>query len=309
MTMQAQQSEAGISMKSVWDSAFGLLLVTGGLLGLTLPFGKIATGSGVPAMLWAFVISFGAGGVLFLVLLSRRHRFVLNARKLRYFAIAAAISYAIPNMLMFSAISHLGAGYTGIMFTLSPVITLVLSILLGVRRPNLLGIAGIAVGFVGALMVALTRGEAGQPAELFWVVVGLLIPVSLAAGNIYRTYDWPEGTGPIELAVGSHLAAAAMLLVGLLLLEGGSAFGALSGLPLLLFAQVASASAMFAFFFRLQAVGGPVYLSQIGYVAAAIGLIAGTFFLGERYQLLTWAGAAIVTAGVVMTTKAQSQKA
>ncbi|GLS30653.1 EamA-like transporter family protein [Mesorhizobium albiziae] len=296
-------------MKSVWDSAFGLLLVTGGLLGLTLPFGKIATGEGVPAMLWAFVISFGAGGVLLLVLLARRHRFVLTAHKLRYFAIAAAISYAVPNMLMFSAISHLGAGYTGIMFTLSPVITLVLSILLGVRRPNLLGIAGIAVGFVGALMVALTRGEAGQPAELFWVFVGLLIPVSLAAGNIYRTYDWPEGTGPTELAVGSHLAAAAMLLAGLFSTGSAGSFSLLSGLPLLMLAQVASASAMFAFFFRLQAVGGPVYLSQIGYVAAAIGLIAGTFFLGERYALLTWAGAAIVTAGVVMTTRAQSQAA
>ena len=90
---------------------------------------------------------------------------------------------------MFSAIPHLGAGYTGIMFTLSPVITLVLSILLGVRRPNLLGVAGIVIGFAGALIVALTRGEAGQPAALFWVVVGLLIPVSLAAGNIYRTFD------------------------------------------------------------------------------------------------------------------------
>ena len=296
-------------MRSVWGSAFSLLLVTGGLLGLTLPFGKIATGSGVSAMLWAFVISFGAGGVLFLVLLARRHRFALTAHKLRYFAIAAAISYAIPNMLMFSAIAHLGAGYTGIMFTLSPVITLVLSILLGVRRPNLLGIAGIVVGFVGALMVALTRGEAGQPADLFWVFVGLLIPVSLAAGNIYRTYDWPQGTGPTELAVGSHLAAAAMLLVGLFSTEGAGSFSLLSGLPLLVLAQVASASAMFAFFFRLQAVGGPVYLSQIGYVAAAIGLIAGTFFLGERYALLTWAGAAIVTAGVVMTTRAQSQTA
>jgi drug/metabolite transporter (DMT)-like permease len=295
-------------MKSVWDSAFGLLLVTGSLLGLTLPFGKIATGSGVPAMLWAFVISFGAGGVLFCVLLAQRHRFALNAHKLRYFAIAAAISYAIPNLLMFSAIPHLGAGYTGIMFTLSPVVTLVLSILLGVRRPNILGIAGIVVGFVGAVMVALTRGEAGQPADLFWVVIGLLIPVSLAVGNIYRTYDWPEGTGPIELAVGSHLAAAAMLLAGLILLGGGSSLGSLSGMPLLVLAQVTSASAMFAFFFRLQAVGGPVYLSQIGYVAAAIGLVAGTLFLGERYQLLTWTGAAIVTIGVVMTTKAQSRK-
>jgi drug/metabolite transporter (DMT)-like permease len=49
---------------------------------------------------------------------------------------------------MFSAIPHLGAGYTSIMFTLSPVITLVLSFLVGVERPNRLGIVGIAVGFI-----------------------------------------------------------------------------------------------------------------------------------------------------------------
>nr|MBA3446518.1 DMT family transporter [Pseudaminobacter sp.] len=229
-----------------------------------------------------------------------------NAHKLRYFVLAAAISYAIPNLLMFSAIPHLGAGYTGIMFTLSPVITLVLSLLLGVRRPNLLGVGGIAVGFVGAVMVALTRGEAGQPADLFWVATGLLIPVSLAVGNIYRTYDWPADAGPVELAVGSHLAAAAMLVGVLVIFGGGASFGDLADMPLLVLAQVASASAMFAFFFRLQAVGGPVYLSQIGYVGAAVGLIAGTMFLGERYEMLTWIGAAIITAGVFMTTLAQN---
>lgn len=294
-------------MKHLWDSALGLLLVTGGLLGLTLPFGKIATAGGVSAMTWAFVISCGAGCVLLVALLAFRRRIVLTAHRLRYFAITAAVSYALPNLLMFSAIPHLGAGYTGIMFTLSPVITLVLSLLLRVRRPNLLGVAGIAVGFVGAVMVAVTRGEAGQPADLFWVAIGLLIPLSLAAGNIYRTFDWPDRTGPIELAVGSHLAAAIMLFGGLLLHGGAGSLAPLFDMPLLVLAQIASASAMFAFFFRLQAVGGPVYLSQIGYVAAAIGLIAGTFFLGERYQLLTWAGAAIITAGVLMTTRAQAR--
>jgi drug/metabolite transporter (DMT)-like permease len=260
-------------------------------------------------MVWAFVISLGAGGVLLFALLLRGQRIRLTAHKLRYFFITAAVSYAVPNLMMFSAIPHLGAGYTGIMFTLSPVITLVFSIVLRVRRPNMLGIAGIAVGFVGAVMVAVTRGEAGQPADLLWVVMGLLIPVSLAAGNIYRTVDWPEGTGPIELAVGSHLASAAMLFVGILALFGAGTFALLGGVPLVVVAQAASASAMFAFFFRLQSVGGPVYLSQIGYVAAAVGLFAGTVFLGEHYQLLTWAGAVIITAGVFITTKAQSQKA
>lgn len=296
-------------MDRLWGSAFGLLVVTGALLGLSLPLGKLATEGGVPAMLWAFVISAGAGSVLLCALLLGRRRPRLDAHKLRYFFVAAAISYAIPNLLMFSAIPHLGAGYTGIMFTLSPVITLVLSILLGVRRPNLLGIAGIVIGFVGALIVATTRGEAGQPADIFWVIIGLLIPVSLAAGNIYRTFDWPGGAGPIELAAGSHLAAAAMLFVGLFATGNAGAFALLPGIPLLVAAQVAAASTMFAFFFRLQAVGGPVYLSQIGYVAAAVGLISGMLFLGERYELLTWIGAAILTVGIVMTTKAQMTKA
>jgi drug/metabolite transporter (DMT)-like permease len=201
---------------------------------------------------------------------------------------------------------HLGAGYTGIMFTLSPVITLMLSILLGVRRPNALGMAGIAVGFAGALLVALTRGEAGQPADLFWVGAGLLIPVALALGNIYRTYAWPDGAGPIELAAGSHLAAACILLAIIVASGEAGSIGGLAGLPALSAAQIASASAMFVFFFRLQAVGGPVYLSQIGYVAAAVGLLSGVFFLGESYQALTWIGAAIIVAGVVMTTRAQS---
>ncbi|KAJ0337477.1 hypothetical protein COL154_014304, partial [Colletotrichum chrysophilum] len=145
------------------------------------------------------------------------------------------------------------------------------------------------------------------PASLFWVLVALLIPVSLAAGNIYRTVDWPEGTGPIELAVGSHLAAAAMLLAGIIAFYGPIGFVVLAAVPLAVAGQAASASAMFAFFFRLQAVGGPVYLSQIGYVAAAVGLFSGTLFLGEHYQLLTWAGAVIIVAGVAITTKAQRQ--
>ncbi|MGE0284386.1 MAG: DMT family transporter [Rhizobiaceae bacterium] len=292
-------------MKSIWDSAIGLLLITGGLLGLTLPFGKLAGAVGISPPLWAFVISLGAGGVLLIFMLATGQRMRLDSGRLRYFTIAAAISYAIPNLLMFSAIPHLGAGYTGIMFTLSPVITLMLSVLFGVRKPTPLGMAGIAVGFVGALIVAWTRGEAGRPADLFWVVMGLLIPLSLAAGNIYRTIDWPKDAGTTELAVGSHLAAALLLAIIIFVRGDLATVGLLAASPLLVAAQVAAAALMFFFFFRLQVVGGPVYLSQIGYVAAAVGLISGVLFLGESYGLVTWLGAAVITIGIIMTTKAQ----
>jgi drug/metabolite transporter (DMT)-like permease len=194
------------------------------------------------------------------------------------------------------------------MYTMSPVITLMLSLFLGVRRPSGLGVAGIGVGFIGALIVTLTRGEAGRPADILWVVIGLMIPVSLAFGNIYRTYDWPEEAGPIELAAGSHMAAAVLLLLGVAATGNAGSLALLPGIPLLVLAQVVSATTMFAFFFRLQAVGGPVYLSQVGYVAAAVALFSGVFFLGERYQFLTWIGAAITVVGVVMTTRAQMQQ-
>jgi len=292
-------------MNSLRDSAIGLLLVTGGLLGLTLPFGKLAGAAGVAPALWALVISLGAGGVLLLYVLATGQRVGLDTGRLRYFTIAAAISYAIPNLLMFSAIPHLGAGYTGIMFTLSPVVTLMLSILFRVRKPTRLGMVGIAVGFVGALIVAWTRGEAGRPAELFWVAIGLLIPVSLAAGNIYRTVDWPRNAGTTELAVGSHLSAAAMLAIIILFRGDFATLGNLAGVPGLALAQVCASALMFVFFFRLQSVGGPVYLSQIGYVGAAVGLISGVLFLGETYGWITWLGAAVITAGIAMTTKAQ----
>ncbi|MBN9067807.1 MAG: DMT family transporter [Rhizobiaceae bacterium] len=293
---------------SIWNSAVWLLLITGTLLGLSLPFGKLSNAAGVAPVIWAFVISFGAGGVLLAALLLGGKARRPDAARLRYFAITAAISYAFPNLLIMSAIPHLGAGFTGIMFTLSPVITLALSVLLGMRRPGTLGMAGIVVGFAGALIVSLTRGEAGRPAEPIWVIIGLAIPFSLACGNIYRTLDWPKNAGPIELAAGSHLASAAMLVVISLAMNGNVPLGELTAVPLLTLAQAAAAATMFAFFFRLQAVGGPVYLSQIGYVAAALGLVAGTVFLDERYQLATWAGAAIIMAGVAMTTKAQARQ-
>jgi len=129
--------------------------------------------------------------------------------------------------------------------------------------------------------------------------------VFLACGNVYRTLDWPKNSDPTELAAGSHLASAIMLFAGILLFTGGFPVETFALAPWAATAQAIASAGMFALFFRLQAVGGPVYLSQIGYVAAALGLISGTLFLGEHYPPLTWIGAVVIAIGVAMTTRAQ----
>ena len=293
---------------SFLNSAPILLVLTGAFLGLTLPFGKLAFAAGIAPSVWAFVISTGAGTVLLIAFLVMGKRPRMDAHMVRYYLIAAFISYAVPNVMTLSAIPHLGSGYTGIMYTLSPVFTLMLSILFKLRRPNLLGLLGILVGFIGAVIVGFTRGQVGQPAEPLWVVIGLLIPVLLAMGNVYRTIDWPKGADPTELAAGSHITTALMLVPAIFIMTGTFPVAPLGDVPWLVFVQVLASACMFALYFRLQAVGGPVYLSQIGYVGAAVALLAGTLFLGEGYQLMTWIGAGIITVGVLMTTKAQQME-
>ena len=278
-----------------------LLLAVGTLLGLNFPLGKLAQAAQVPAVLWAALISLGASSLLGAWLLLRRRPVVCDAQHLRYFVITALVSYALPNLLVLAAMAHLGSGPTAMMFTLSPLFTALLSRLAGLRAPARLEYWGIAIGSGGALLVALARGEAGRPAAWLWVGVGLLIPLLLALGNVYRSLDWPPRADATWLAVGSH-GVAALLLLALCALTGAwRGLPALAGVPWLAAAQVAAAVLMFPLFFRLQALGGPVLLSQIGTVGAGVGVAVGAGLLGERYPPLVWGGVALIALGIGLT--------
>lgn len=288
-------------MTPLFQSPALLLLAVGTLLGLNFPLGKLAQAAQVPAVLWAALISLGASSLLGAWLLLRRRPVVCDAQHARYFVITALVSYALPNLLVLAAMAHLGSGPTAMMFTLSPLFTALLSRLAGLRAPARLEYWGIAIGFGGALLVALARGEAGRPAAWLWVGVGLLIPLLLALGNVYRSLDWPPRADGTWLAVGSH-GVAALLLLALCALTGAwRGLPALAGVPWLAAAQVAAAVLMFPLFFRLQALGGPVLLSQIGTVGAGVGVAVGAGLLGERYPPLVWGGVALIALGIGLT--------
>jgi drug/metabolite transporter (DMT)-like permease len=282
-----------------------LLLTVGALLGVNFPLGKLAAAAGVPPLIWSALISGGGAVALGAALLLRRRPTPLTGRHWRYFTVVAFVSYALPNALVFTAIPHLGSAYAAILFTLSPMFTVVFSFLAGLRAPQRLELAGIAIGFVGTLLVAAARGETGRTVEWFWVGIGVLVPFSLAIGHIYRTLDLPKGTPALVLAVGST-AVATLMLLGLAGATGGlGGIATLAEIPGLTVAQALASAAMFGLFFQLQVVGGPVTLSQIGTVAAAVGVAAGTAGLGERYPAIVWIGIAIIAAGVSLTVRAR----
>ena len=280
-----------------------LLLYTGGLFGLNFPLGKLAAAAGVPPLIWALVVSLGAAGLLLPGLILQRRLRLPRGQMLRYTVISGLLSFALVNTMVFFLIPRVGAGYAGLMFALSPVATLALTALAGLKVPGRLGLYGIGLGMIGAALVALSRGSLQGAA--IWAMLAFGIPVALALGNVYRTLDWPEGAHPAALAFWSHLWAILAYVALQLGLIGELPLASLREVPLATMAQAIAAGLMFPAYFRLQKAGGPVLLSQIGYVAAAVGLGSGTLLLGEVYGPATWAGAAIIALGIALTVRAQ----
>lgn len=285
-----------------------LLIVTGSLLGLTFPLGKLASLAGISPVVWAFLFSFGAAFGLLLYRLIGKKPLLITVRHLPFYCIAALVSLVLPNILTYRVIPELGSGFTGLMFTLSPLFTLALSSVWQVRMPSRLGLCGIAIGFIGAVIVALTRGELGNPASAGWLIAGIGIPASLAMGNVYRTMAWPDGAEPMELAIGMNLAAATMLLLLIIMLPTASLPGGLESIKLTVVVTVLVTSVMIAMHSRLQFVGGPTYLSQIGYVAAGVALLIGMLVFGETYSWITWLGALIIMVGAMLSMQAQKRQ-
>jgi len=285
-----------------------LLLGTGAALGLNFPIGKIAMAAGVTPALWAAVISAGAGlAMLFIVAVTERHD-LSRTSTLSFAIISGFLSYVVPNFLTYSVIPKIGSGLAAIMFALSPVVTALLSVLLRVRPPNLLGIFGITLGLAGAGIIIFSR-QSDFSGSTPWILLALLIPVFLGAGNVYRTMAWPFGASPRKLAAHTNLAAVPFLALAVYAQTGAFDLAPLAAIPGLVVLQLAVSTVMFLMFFRLQQVGGPTYLSQIGYVAAAVGVVIGVFYFGEIYPPDVWVGAGVIAGGIAFSTLGQGKKA
>jgi drug/metabolite transporter (DMT)-like permease len=282
-----------------------LLIGTGAMLGLNFPIGKLALDLGVNPALWAAVMSLGAGLAMLAITAVLERSSERPKDVLKFSLISGILSYVIPNFLTFAAIPKIGSGLAAIMFALSPVVTALLSFVLKVRPPNKFGLIGIAFGLIGAVVIILGRNAGIETVGSPWLFAAMLIPVFLGVGNVYRTSAWPKGASPRYLASVTNLAAVPFLLILAVLLSDTLDLQPLLKVPGLIAIQLAISTAMFLMFFRLQQIGGPTYLSQIGYVAAAVGLVIGVFYFGETYPASVWAGAGVVASGIGFSTLGQ----
>jgi len=279
-----------------------LLLGTGGLIGAIFPVTKIAQQAGVSSLPWAFSMMLGAGLILAAIAQSKGAPLPLSAGHLRYYAVSGLLSMALPNVVLFIVLPPLGAGLASVVYTLPPILTLLMAMSVRIERPDVWRAAGIGLGLVGALTIVGPRGSLPSPDMAGWMALAFVIPASVAAGNVYRTVAWPPGAKPMALATGTMFGGAAWVALVIVVTGGLGDLGTLALVPGLAALQIALTALTYVLYFRLQVVAGPVYLSQIGYVATAVGLATGTLMFGERYSPWVWGGAGVIVAGVLLVT-------
>lgn len=285
-----------------WVIAVACLLVGGALTGISTNLAKYAGMIDLSPLAFLFWSILGAGLILLVVALIRRDLPPLNARSFEYYLVAALVSVAGSNLIFFSAIPQVGAGFVALIIALPPLLTYLGALLLRMERLQWMRAAGVFAALAGAGVLAV-RKFASPDASVFWIVLALMGPILLAIGNLYRTLRWPDDATPSGLAPGMLLAAA--LLLGLMSvlpnfsitvsLADTAAMG-LIGIQMLIFA------AQFLLLFLLQKTGGPVMLSLLGAVGAVVGVPIAIFLQGETPPEGLLIGASLIAAGVLLVT-------
>lgn len=302
MSQSAPQSMAKDKNKKAWLIPVLCLIAGGGLIGISTNLAKFAGEVGLTPLAFLFWSITGAAFILFSYALLRRELPPLSKSTLSYYLVAALVSVAGSNLIFFSAIPHVGASFVALIISLPPLLTYLAAIILRIERFNKLRALGVVAALVGAGVLA-ARKFAAPDASVFWIGLALCGPVLLAIGNIYRTLYWPDNLSPSALAPGMLIAASVLLGLFSILPNYSLAVPLAEMLPLGLIAVQAFVFAgQFLLLFLLQKTGGPVLLSLLGSVGAAVGVPVAIFLQGERPPEGLFLGASLIALGVVLVT-------
>jgi drug/metabolite transporter (DMT)-like permease len=277
-----------------------LLLLQGTAWGLTFPTSKIAVDHGVGPAGYVFWQTLGAGSVLLLLALIRGRLPRWDRRHLGYYAVCGLVGITLPNIILLVAVAHLPASLTALIVNTSPLVTFAIVLLLGMERFLWRLAAGLAIGFLGAALLALRGASLDGGAALGWVLFGFLGPVCYASVAIFNQRCRPQGSDSLTLACG-------MVILGF---AGALPFAALRGEiaalwpvgpgELAVMIQIAVSCFGYIVQFEVIRMAGAVYFSQVTYIVAVTALTWSYLLLDEALSPIVGLAVLLIFAGLVL---------
>lgn len=282
-----------------------LLVSTGAGLAVSVLLSKLAALAGWP-MLWFLTwVLLGSGAVLLGAALALGR--MQGAGRMLAYAVGAGGLFALALGLGYTTVARVGAAYVTLTMAFPLLLTWLMALALGMDRFSQRRALAVAAGLVGGLMLAAEKlAGAGLPggAGTGAVLAATAIPVVLAAGNIFRTRYWPPGAASLPLAAITMLAGGGLSALAAMFWHGMAPLTVVSPLAVwLALATAAVVAVQMLLQFRLQAVAGPVYMSQIGAVAAVLGPALALLWLDEALPRLLLPAGVLIALGIAVFTR------
>ena len=280
-----------------------LMLVGGSIAPLRFVINKFAVEGGVPPFAFAFWPMLFAGVLLLLIALARGERMSIERTHLRAYLLTGIFVLGIPMGVLTFLADRLPQGLISMVVILAPTVTYLSAISFGIDRLRWLSIVGLVLGVAGILVIMLPDVSLPERGMVWWLLLALLAPISLGLGNVLTAVTRPPAMPPAVLAAGMMLSGAALLLPAMALsgqfyLFNDSASGTNWHF---LYATLLNA-VFYTLFLELIRISGPVFFSQINYVAVATGFGWGMVVFAERYSLYVWGGTLLMALSVLLLT-------
>lgn len=276
-------------------------MIMGVAWGLTFSLAKIAVDGGAHPLgitLWQALL----GATLLLTLtLARRCPLRLGRRFLNFYFLCALLGTAVPGVLFFYAALHVPVGVLSITVTLVPILTVLLSALLGVERLALGRVLGVLFGLCAVLLLVAPEESLPDPAAVPWVLVACAASACYAAENLVIALRMPPGANAFSVASGMFVVASLFLVPIIIWTDSfvslawpwGEVEWAIIGMS-------AISAVAYSLFIYLVNRAGPVFASQTAYVVTLSGVFWGIAIFGEAHSLWIWLSLLLMMVGLTL---------
>ncbi|BCJ28899.1 transporter [Actinocatenispora sera] len=277
---------------------FGLLAL---IWGLSFLFIKLGDEGFSPIQVTLGRLVFGTGTLL-LILLVRRDRLPRGRRVWFHLAVAGLILNAIPFSLFAYAEQHTSSTLAGICNATTPLWTVVVALLaLPDERPDRRRTAGLAVGFLGVLLV-LGAWRGAVSGDLLGAGMAIAAAGCYGIGWVYlRRFLTGTPNSALALSAGQLLAAAVEVALVAPLLTGLPRH--VAPLPLLAVATLGTFGTGIAYVLQYGLIrnGGAVLAATVTYLIPIVAAAAGIGLLHEHPSWNQPVGALVVLAGAALS--------
>ncbi|MDX1415457.1 MAG: EamA family transporter [Candidatus Promineifilaceae bacterium] len=212
------------------------------------------------------------------------------------FVIIGLFEALLTTILVSFGETHISSALAAVLFSTMPVFTVLLGHL-WLREPFTLNkTLGVAIGFIGTLIVllpTLSQG-AGAGAVLLGALAVLLASLSKAFAALY-SHNVLKAREPLETAVTMMICAAAIGLPLTLILENPAQINpTLESLVALIALGVFTAGIGFLLFFWLVKHRGPTFASIVRFNEPPIAIFLAAIFAGTAIHWTTLLGTAVI---------------